>query len=214
MTPAKSAPARKCAALVLATLAGIAAAPCALAQEALAGEAGSILFSFRDDAVQRFASIDFAETGAAEPAHGVEVEFTAPGAALDISIAQRGSFGADRQGDLDRSAQGAEVRVGRGLAGGTRAAQAHGSRWYVFAASDDEALTWRPGARRQIGGPSAAFSLQERVEIGDLQAGITYERYGVEASLAYVEREISTTVGVESISRAENFAGFTLTMRR
>ena len=85
-------------------------------------------------------------------------------------------------------------------------------RVYAFAASDDQAVTWAPG---QAGNHFAGsqFGLQDRVEVGDHQAGVTYERGNVQASLAYVEREVSTTVGRESFSKNENFAGLTLTMR-
>jgi hypothetical protein len=63
-------------------------------------------------------------------------------------------------------------------------------------------------------GVDMRFALQDRVEIGDMQVGITYERYGIQASLAYVEREISVrTVGSQGFKQDENFAGFTLTMR-
>lgn len=87
-------------------------------------------------------------------------------------------------------------------------------RWYFFAASEDEALVWQPGQRNEFGGSGSSFALQDRVEIGDMQVGITYERYGIQASLAYVEREISVrTVGSQGFKQDENFAGFTLTMR-
>ena len=85
--------------------------------------------------------------------------------------------------------------------------------WYFFAASEDEALTWRPGVRNDFGGSSSSFALQERVEVGDMQAGISYESNGWEASLAYVEREVSFRSGSRTISQDEDFTGFTLTMR-
>jgi hypothetical protein len=47
-----------------------------------------------------------------------------------------------------------------------------------------------------------------------MAAGVTYERNGVQASLAYVEREESTRVGRESYTQEQAFTGVTLTMRR
>jgi hypothetical protein len=85
--------------------------------------------------------------------------------------------------------------------------------WYVFAASEDEALTWRPGVRNEFGGVSSSFGLQQRVEIGDMQAGITYERNGWQASFAYVEREISARNGSQTVYQDESFTGVTLTLR-
>ena len=86
--------------------------------------------------------------------------------------------------------------------------------WYFFAASEDEALTWRPGARSDFGSSGgASFALQDRVEIGDMQAGVTYERYGMQASLAYVEREFTVVSGSQSFTQDDSFAGLTITMR-
>lgn len=150
---------------------------------------------------------------AAQATPGIEIELTAPAAAtgipLDISIAQRAGYSSDEHGAYDTLTRGAEVRVGRALGEPRGGMSQAPSRVYVFAASDNEALTWRPGQ------PGHALALQQdRVEIGDRQAGVTYERNGLQASLAYVEREVSATVGRTTTSQDENFAGFTLTMRR
>lgn len=144
----------------------------------------------------------------------LQLEFTAGGgdAPLDVSITQSAALGADGNGDLGRSGRGSELRVGQGLVG-----QRDGGRdraVYMFVASDDEALTWQPGARGDMGANSAALALQEHVEVGDVSAGVTYERNGIQASLAYVEREASTRVGTQSFSQDESFTGVTLTMRR
>ena len=58
------------------------------------------------------------------------------------------------------------------------------------------------------------FALQDRVEIGDVQAGVTYEVYGIQTSLAYVQRKMRTRVGANTYVQDENFAGITVTMRR
>ncbi|MBL8542287.1 MAG: hypothetical protein JNJ63_00625 [Hyphomonadaceae bacterium] len=140
-----------------------------------------------------------------------EFSLVARGAAgLDVAFAQRGGVGFNEQGDIERQSRGSELRLGRGLRDDERSST---PTWYIFAASDDEAITWRPGVRNAFGGSGASFSLRDRVEIGDIQAGITYERDGWQASIAYVEREISASTGVYTVYQDENFAGFTLTMR-
>lgn len=144
----------------------------------------------------------------------VEVELAAGGgdAPLDVSIAQRASLGANGNGDVDRQGRGSELRVGRGLVGERQSGNQ--SSTYVFVASDNEALTWQPGTRNEFGGEGPSFALQDRVEVGDLSAGVTWERNGVQTSLAYVEREESTRIGNQTYSQDESFTGLTVTMRR
>ena len=84
---------------------------------------------------------------------------------------------------------------------------------YIFAGSEDEALIWRPGSRNALGGSGPSFAMQDRVEIGDRQAGITYEANGWQASFAYVEREIRVRAGGRNFNQDEDFTGLTLTMR-
>lgn len=154
---------------------------------------------------------------AAPDQRAVQLELSAngerTGAPVDVAIAPRASIGVNEHGDLAREGRGAEVRVGN-LAERDNNGQSREPRWYVFAASDDEALTWQPGTRSEFGGRGASLSLQEQVEVGDMSAGVTYERSGVQASLAYVEREVSGTVGHQTFSRDESFTGLTLTMKR
>lgn len=181
-----------------------------------ASDSSSIGVNVRDDAAPRFSSPG-EDTQTGEPRR-MELELAAggqqTGMPVDVSIAQRASLGANESGDLDRQGRGSEVRVGRGLVQERGADRGDGNSWYLFAASDNEALTWQPGSRNEFGGRGSSFSLEDRVEVGDMSAGVTYERNGVQASLAYVEREVSTTVGQTSVSQDENFTGLTVTMRR
>jgi hypothetical protein len=143
-----------------------------------------------------------------------EVALVASGAAgFDVAFAQRGGLGFNAAGDVERESHSSELRLGRGLRDMPRDTPSATPKWYFFAASEDEALIWRPGMRTDFGGSPSGFALQDRVEIGDLQAGLTYEANGWQASLAYVEREISVRAGNENYTADENFAGFTLTMR-
>ncbi len=165
--------------------------------------------SINENEPQRFAPIGpTPDEGSSQ--RRVELELAAGGgdAPLDVSIAQRASLGANRDGDVDRQGSGSELRIGRGLVGERE--NSRQSSTYIFVASDDEALTWQPGARND--GP--ALALQDRVEVGDLSAGVTWERNGIQTSLAYVERQESTRVGNETYKQDESFAGLTVTMRR
>lgn len=180
----------------------------------LAPQNPALNLSIREDAAVRFAPTgqDLPEV---QGPRRLELELAAGGgdAPVDVSVAQRAILGADANGELDRRGSGSELRVGRGIVD-RRNNNGQGSSVYAFVASDNEALTWRPGARSELGGRGDAFALQEQVEIGDLSAGITYERNGVQASLAYVEREESTRIGAESFSHDQSFTGVTVTMRR
>jgi len=142
----------------------------------------------------------------------LSVVASSPGG-FDVSFAQRGGVGFNNEGDVERETRASEVRLGHGLRNMRRDQPQTGSSWYFFAASEDEALVWRPGVRNEFGGSSSGFALQDRVEIGDFQAGITYETNGWQASLAYVEREFSARSGSQTYSQDEVFAGVTLTMR-
>jgi hypothetical protein len=143
-----------------------------------------------------------------------ELALVARGAAgIDVAFAQRGGLGFNAQGDIERESRASELRLGRGLRSMRRDAPSATPTWYIFAASEDEALIWQPGTRNEFGGSGSSFALQDRVEIGDMQAGVTYEAHGWQASLAYVQREISVRTGSRTISQDEDFTGFTLTMR-
>jgi hypothetical protein len=177
--------------------------------------------SIREDRNDRFLSFSGAsrrDGPARDSSHGYEVSLGARGVAglpVDVAITQRASFGFNAAGDLARQGRGSELRLGRGVSmRRQRAATWDKPTWYAFLASDDEAVTWSPGSRSAFGGGGQGFALQDRVEIGDIQAGVTYEVGGLQASLAYVEREVSTHSGSQSFSQDENFAGLTITMRR
>lgn len=176
-------------------------------------EDAALNLSVRDDSAARFTQTG--PTREDSDRRGVEVELAAGGgnSPLDVSFAQRASIGANQNGDIDRRGRGSEVRVGRGLVG-EREANGRTSSTYVFIASEDEALTWQPGSRSEFGGQGSSFALQDQVEVGDLAAGVTWERNGVQTSLAYVEREASTRIGNQTYSQDDSFTGVTVTMRR
>lgn len=170
-----------------------------------------------DVSSQRAIAPRFALTPAADDAPAprrLELEVAAGGgnSPVDVSLAQRATVNADD--DAERRGSGSELRVGRGLV--QRREGSTEPSVYMFVASDDEALTWQPGGNRsEFGGRGGGgIALEDRVEVGDMSAGVTYERNGVQASLAYVEREESTRVGRENYTQEQAFTGVTLTMRR
>ncbi len=153
-------------------------------------------------------------SGEAQDYRRYEVALIARAAAgLDVAFAQRGGLGFNDQGDIESESRSSELRLGRGLRNLPRNQPSTSPTWYAFAASEDEALIWRPGSRSAFGGAGSSIALQDRVEIGNLQAGITYEVNGLQASLAYIEREISVRSGAQTLTQDEDFTGFTLTMR-
>lgn len=168
--------------------------------------------TMRSDVAQRFGPTA-AENKQTTSPRRVELEFAASDGDLDVSFAQRASLGGEN-GDINRAGRGSEVRIGRGLVQEDNTNNQRGSSTYMFVASDDEALTWQPGQRREFGSQGSSLQLQDRVEVGDMSVGVTYERNGVQASVAYVEREESTTIGRETFNQNESFTGLTVTMRR
>lgn len=174
-----------------------------------------IQLSLSDGAEPRFSSLTPTGSGHrdSERSRRYELELVAASVrGIDVSIAQRGGVGFNAQGDIERESRASELRLGRGLRMQRNQPSMEPS-WYLFAGSEDEALVWRPGTRTEFGGAASSFALQDRVEIGDMQAGVTYERNGIQASLAYVEREYSVYAGARSFRQEENFTGVTLTMR-
>lgn len=220
--------------LVVAGLVGIVAiaANAAFAQETPAQVAAATGVSFaeqnselssdrfsvqvREGDEARFSGLAPMQRRASRDAARYEVAVVArAGGGFDISLSQRASVGFNAAGDMNRESRASELRLGRGLRGLREDAPSLTPTWYFFAASEDEALIWRPGQQRNaFGGPASGIALQDRVEIGDLQAGITYEYRGVQASLAYVERELNVRSGAQNFSQDERFVGLTLTMRR
>lgn len=176
----------------------------------------SVTIQASDGETARFANLAPVSTNRARSAEDTEYELSVIARAaggFDVSLAQRAGVGFDASGDVARESRSSELRLGRGLQQ-MRDEPTTAPTWYFFAASEDEALIWRPGQRNAFGGASGGFALQDRVEIGDLQAGVTYEFRGIQASLAYVEREINVRSGSQNFSQDERFVGLTLTMRR
>lgn len=169
-----------------------------------------INLSVRSSDGSRFSSTNPTETNGPGARDQVELRVAASGeragVPVDVAFAHRGTINSDESGHNRR---GSEIRVGHNLVQQRDPNKAQGSSVYAFVASDNEALTWRPGDHSD----GASLAMQDQVEVGDRSAGVTYESHGVQTSLAYVERDIHTRVGGRSYSADENFAGVTVTLR-
>jgi len=166
---------------------------------------------FSDAAPTRFTDPTLSET----EQRAVELTFAAPNSApfgLDVAFAQRASFAINEDGEIGGAGAGAELRVGRNLSQVARPwQQSDQGSWYVFLASDGQALTW--SAENAIPG-QRGLRLQDRVTIGDTQIGVTYEFRGLQASLAYTQREVSyNRITSRGYTEDESFAGFVLTYK-
>lgn len=147
----------------------------------------------------------------------LNIEFTlsAParvtGLNVDVALAPRAAFEINGDGQRLRGA-GAELRLGRGLEALVRPFQSpswDNPTWYFFAAADGSALTWRPENTSNV--LERGLRLQEeRVVVGDVQAGVSMEANGMQASLSLVKRDVTNGV----ITEDESFVGATLTWRR
>lgn len=123
---------------------------------------------------------------------------------LDLAVAQRATLRVNPHGDIERHSAGREFRLGQRLGITERQASSWDNpSWYFYYASDDDVVTI----------DASQIQLQDRVRLGDMEAGITYEAGPIQASFAYIERSFSTKIGRQSFSQSENFTGVTLTMR-
>jgi hypothetical protein len=131
------------------------------------------------------------------------------GLGLDLAVRPRISL--NEQGDVRTTRAGAEVRIGQNL--DLRGQNAKNSNWYLFAGADGEAIIWDV----QRGGGAFAddeFTLQDKVTVGDVQAGIAFQSPAGQMSVSYIQRDFEYRNGAISRSGEEEFAAITLTWRR
>lgn len=130
---------------------------------------------------------------------------------IDIELTPRASV---RYNDGTSSALvGALVRIGDDLKDGE---EFRSNTWYVFAGADAEAVTYSQNDMDRAN--IRDFNLQERVIVGDAQAGVGYRlSESTDISLGYFRREV-TTFGNESDlqtnSYSEDAAALSFTWRR
>ena len=129
---------------------------------------------------------------------------------IDLQLIPRASL---NFGDEHSSALvGAVVKIGEDL---RDVNPQDTKKWYLFAGADAEALTYSPqrGSRLTAG----QFNLQDKIIVGDAQAGFGYKIGDADISLAYIRRDVNSygqEPGDAAISYTEDAAALSLTWRR
>jgi len=122
---------------------------------------------------------------------------------LDLSLTPRAAL---RFNDESSSAVvGAVVEIGEDLRKGSNF---DNNTWYFFAGADAEALTYAPNSVGRL--TSGQFHLQDRIIVGDAQAGLGYRIGDADVSLSYLRREATA----EDFSFKEDAAALSFTWKR
>jgi len=122
---------------------------------------------------------------------------------LDLSLTPRAAL---RFNDESSSAiVGAVVEIGEDLRKGSNF---ENNTWYFFAGADAEALTYSPNSVSRLN--RGQFHLQDRIIVGDAQAGVGYRIGEADVSLSYMRREASS----EDFSFTEDAAALSFTWKR
>ncbi|GGX68499.1 hypothetical protein GCM10011309_17850 [Litorimonas cladophorae] len=122
---------------------------------------------------------------------------------LDLSLTPRASLRFDDE--ISSTAVGAVIEIGEDLRTGS---EFKSNTWYFFAGADAEALTYSPSSVGRI--TSGEFHLQDRIIVGDAQAGLGYRIGDADVSLSYMRREAST----EEFTYKEDAAALSFTWKR
>ena len=122
---------------------------------------------------------------------------------LDLSLTPRASV--QFNDEISSTAVGAVIEIGEDLREGS---EFKSNTWYFFAGADAEALTYSPNSVGRI--TAGQFHLQDRVIVGDAQAGVGYRIGDADVSLSYMRREAST----EEFKYIEDAAALSFTWKR
>jgi hypothetical protein len=122
---------------------------------------------------------------------------------IDLVLRPRASFRFDQESSS--ALVGAVLEIGEDLREG---ADMKTNTWYLFAGADAEALTYSPESLRTLS--SGNFHLQDRIIVGDAQAGLGYRIGDADVSLSYLRREATA----EGYSYNEDAAALSFTWKR
>jgi len=89
------------------------------------------------------------------------------------------------------------------------------TRWYVFAGADAEAVTFSTKGQSRL--TASQFNLQDRIIVGDAQAGFGYKIGDADIALTYIRRDVNSfglEPGDDAVSYREDAAALSLTWRR
>lgn len=152
---------------------------------------------------------------AVSPARAQEANNDAPEIALRLPPSDRVTFDSEdtspnplRQAYQPEDERSATASVLRRLVGDTPApASWDRPRMIFFAGGGDEALVWSPARNAE----RAQFAYRDdRVEMGDVHAGIGWEAQSATVSLGYIENDYHTPFG----SQNQSSASLSLSWRR
>ncbi|HHL43613.1 MAG TPA: DUF2219 family protein [Hellea balneolensis] len=107
--------------------------------------------------------------------------------------------------DRQSAVVGALVRIGDNLREGS---EMKSNTWYLFAGADAEAVTYTPSGVRRL--TSGEFHLQDRIIVGDAQAGVGYRFGDADLALSYYKRQARA----ENYSYNEDAAALSITWKR
>ncbi len=122
---------------------------------------------------------------------------------LDLSLTPRASMRFNDE--ISSTAVGAVIEIGEDLREGS---DFENNTWYFFAGADAEALTYSPNSIGRI--TAGQFHLQDRIIVGDAQAGLGYRIGDADVSLSYMRREASG----EEYKFVEDAAALSFTWKR
>jgi len=135
------------------------------------------------------------------------------GYAKNITHGKRGGFnlqltpraGLRFDGESQSAVVGALVRIGDNLRDGS---DMKSNTWYVFAGADAEAITYSPNSARRL--TSGEFHLQDRIIVGDAQAGLGYKLGSADLTLTYFKRQATA----QDYKFDEDAAALSITWKR
>ncbi len=130
------------------------------------------------------------------------------GLGFDVGLAPRVSI--SRDGPYATRRVGGEVRIGQNF--DKRGSGDPVSSWYLFAGADGEALVWEPNENGAVS--ITAMALRDKVTVGDIQAGISFQQGPGQLSFSYIRREVEYRERNLGASETEDFAGLSFTIRR
>lgn len=131
------------------------------------------------------------------------------GLAFDVGLVPSISY--IEEGQFRTQSYGAELRFGRDF--DQRGTGAVADSWYVFAGTEGEALVWEAG-EYGMSNITGAMALRDQVTVGDMQAGVSFQRGPGQLSLSYIRREVEWGDRNGSFSMDEDFAGVSFTLKR